>query len=87
MEFHLIYVGNLLKAAGRANARVWEKHAIRRYLHPQIRKLWETHPTLRYYGGKIVERDDEGNEVIPPRQFLDHLAANYSRAGIGFIPQ
>jgi hypothetical protein len=29
--------------------RVWEKHQIRRYLHPQLKKLWETHPLLSFY--------------------------------------
>lgn len=47
MEFHLIYAGSLLKS-GRSG-HVWEKHQIRRYLHPQLKKLWETHPLLTFY--------------------------------------
>ena len=47
MEFHLVYAGNLLKS-GRSG-HVWEKHQIRRYLHPQLKKLWETHPLLTFY--------------------------------------
>jgi hypothetical protein len=81
MEFHLIYAGNLLKAAGRASTRVLEKHAIRGYLHPQIKKLWETHPALRYYGDKTIEEPG-----MPPQPFLDALAHTYEKSGIGFIP-
>src|SRR5262249_4381120 len=49
MEFHLVYAGNLLKSSKPGNLRVWEKHQIRRYLHPQMKKLWETHPLLQFY--------------------------------------
>lgn len=81
MEFHLIYTGNLLKAAGSASTRVWEKHVIRGYLHPQIKKLWETHPALRYYGDKTVEEHGQR-----PQKFLDALACTYEKSGTGFIP-
>ena len=88
VEFHLIYAGDLLKAAGsgRGAKRVWEKHAIRKYLHPQLKRLWETHPALREYGSKSVIRDENDNEFDPPKPFLEVLAHNYERSGIGFIP-
>jgi hypothetical protein len=80
MEFHLIYAGDLLKAAG-SHSRAWEKHSIRRYLHEQLKKLWETNPALKSYAARTVEWDDK-----PPERFLDNLAKNYERGGIGFIP-
>jgi len=84
MEFHLIYAGNLIKS-GKRN-RAWEKHAIRRHFHDQLKRLWEIHPALRYYGDKTQERDDAGNPIVPPRPFLDVMADNYSQGGIGMIP-
>jgi hypothetical protein len=81
MEFHLIYDGNLLKAGGKKNTRAWEKHSIRRNLHEQLKRLWETHPALKYYADKTVEWNHK-----PPERFLDHLANNYEKGGIGFIP-
>jgi hypothetical protein len=86
MEFHLVYAGDLLKSAGNNNKRTWEKHAIRRELHEQIKRLWETHPALKVYAAKTVELDDMGNRVSPPQAFLKRLAHGYSRAGVGFIP-
>jgi len=83
MEFHLIYAGNLIKS-GKKN-RAWEKHAIRYHFSSQLKRLWEIHPALRYYGDKTVEKDDEGNS-IKPRPFMDVLADNYSQGGIGIIP-
>jgi len=81
MEFHLLYAGDLLKAAGRKSTRAWEKHGIRRELHKQLKRLWETHPALKYYADKTVEWDHK-----PPERFLDNLAKNHERGGIGFIP-
>jgi hypothetical protein len=85
MEFHLVYAGDLLKASG-GDRRAWEKHSIRRHLHGQLKKLWETHPALQYYGNKTVEIDENEVRLQAPKPFLDHLAHNYERAGIGFIP-
>jgi hypothetical protein len=81
MEFHLIYAGDLLKAAGRKNTRAWEKHRIRHYLHEQLRRLWLSHPALRYYADKTLEWEHK-----TPERFLDNLAKNNERGGIGFIP-
>jgi hypothetical protein len=81
MEFYLIYAGGLLKSAGNKNRRTWEKHAIRRDLHSQMKRLWETHPASRYYADKTVE--ERGQR---PRRFLDAMAHNFERSGVGFIP-
>lgn len=65
MEFHLGYAGNLLKACGggRGGSRVWEKHQIRRYLHPQLKKLWETHPLLKFYT-EAAHMDKRGRQIV-----------------------
>jgi len=81
MEFHLLYAGDLLRSGGNTNRRAWEKHCLRRYFHDQLKHLWETHPALNYYADKTLEWDHK-----PPARFLDHLAKNYERGGIGFIP-
>lgn len=84
MEFHLIYSGDLLKSN---NARpTWEKHAIRRNLHEQLKKLWEVHPALSYYGNKMVAIDEDGNRLQPEKPFLEVLAKKHEKSGVGFIP-
>lgn len=45
VEFRLLYSGELHAASG-GNTRVEEKHAIRRELHPQLKRLWATHKGL-----------------------------------------
>src|SRR5437868_13494150 len=86
MEFHLVYAGDLLLASGNSKRRAWEKHSIRRQLHEQMKRLWETHPALRSYADRVVEIDDAGARHHPPKPFLDVVARNYEKAGIGFIP-
>lgn len=88
MEFHLVYAGDPLKAAGsgRTGKRVWEKHAIRKYLHPQLKRLWKTHPALSTYAARTVEIDDHNNRLNPPKPWLEFVAHNYERSGTGFIP-
>jgi hypothetical protein len=81
MEFHLLYAGELLKSGGNQNKRAWEKHCLRRYFHDQLKRLWETHLALKYYADKTMEWDHK-----PPERFLDSLAKNNERGGIGFIP-
>ena len=81
VEFHLLYAGELLKSGGNTSRRAWEKHCLRRYFHDQLKRLWETHLALKYYADKTVEWDHK-----PPERFLDSLAKNHEKGGIGFIP-
>jgi hypothetical protein len=81
MEFRLIYDGGLLKSSSAKNRRPWEKHSIRRHLHPQLKKLWEVHPALRSYAARTVEERDK-----PPRKFMDSLAQANQQGDTGFIP-
>ena len=47
VEFRLIYHGSLpAQPSDDRKPRTAEKHAIRRYLHPQLRELWRTVPVL-----------------------------------------
>jgi hypothetical protein len=86
MEFHLIYAGGLLRSSANTRRRPWEKHSIRRHLHGQLKRLWETHPALSHHGNRMVEIDH--NEVVlnPPKPFLEVMAHRYEKSGIGFIP-
>jgi hypothetical protein len=43
MDFRLTYEGRI---ASGASASAQHKHDIRRQLHPQLRKLWESHRAL-----------------------------------------
>ena len=86
MEFHLVYDGNLLRPQQSDNRRVWEKHAIRAFLSPQLESLWKTHPALKYYGEKTVEIDEYERRVSPPKPFLDHLADRHKVEDLGIIP-
>src|ERR1700691_3010306 len=81
MQFHLLYAGGLLKSAGKKNRRSWKKHSIRRFLHLQMKTLWETHPALREYAARTVTR--RGQPDIP---FLENLANTHEKSGHGFIP-
>ena len=46
MEFRLIYEGPLPAQSG-SDARIKEKHAIRRALHQQLRQVWQQFPFLK----------------------------------------
>ena len=86
MEFHLVYDGNLLRPQQSGNRRVWEKHAIRGFLSPQLKRLWETHPALKSYASRTVEIDENGNRLDPPKPFLDHLADWHKVHDLRIIP-
>jgi len=47
VEFRLLYEGELLPSAN-SKKRAAEKHAIRRALHPQLRRLWNINKNLRF---------------------------------------
>jgi hypothetical protein len=46
LEFRLLYSGQVL-GASRSDTRAAHKHAIRRELHPQLMRLWNTHRGLK----------------------------------------
>ncbi len=84
MEFRLVYWGSHVKAAGRAHTRMWEKHQIRRYLHTQLKYLWDTHPLLKFYNR---ERHMTGGG--PAYFFVDHTGTRVdaiAKTYEGFVP-
>lgn len=83
MEFRLVYWGELLRAAGRSS-RVWEKRQIRIYLHDQLKRLWETHPVLKFYIEKC--HATEGGIAI---SFVQHHMTQIeaiAKKWEGFVP-
>lgn len=89
MSFRLIYEGELLSSNASCKTAVRRnKHAIRRQLHPQLKRLWETEKTLRYYAfGPIVGKSYRSDEPPPPKdEGLQYIAVKYSRGGFGFVP-
>ena len=45
VEFRLLYSG-VLRGASKGNTRATHKHEIRRALHPQLRRLWQTNSAI-----------------------------------------
>jgi hypothetical protein len=83
MEFHLVYAGELLKAAGYKKTRAWEKHQIRRYFHPQLKRLWETHPVFRFYAQpKHIEHDAFASGIVTHHTTIDAIAKHWE----GYVP-
>jgi hypothetical protein len=91
VEFRLIYTGELLGSGG-ANSRPKEKHAIRRSLHPQLRRLWNMNINLR--GLAIIQGNLARTEMpkeIPNEQAqyelgLKTIGNKWSRADYRLIP-
>jgi hypothetical protein len=92
VEFRLIYTGELLGSGGN-NTRSAEKHAIRRSLHPQLRRLWEMNDNLR--GLAVIHGNHARTEINPKEvpseqsQFefgLNAIGNKWQRADFRFIP-
>jgi hypothetical protein len=82
MQFHLVYAGNLLKS-GRSG-HVWEKHQVRRYLHPQLKKLWETNPLLSFYA-EPSHFDRHGRNVVVEHHKQTQVE-NIAKHFEGYVP-
>jgi hypothetical protein len=48
VEFRLLYQGELVSSGNRGSTAK-EKHAIRKVIHPQLRRLWSLHQGLQQY--------------------------------------
>jgi len=89
MAFRLIYEGELLSAnAGDKTAVRKNKHAIRKQLHPQLKRLWQTDKHLHFHAIVPVQGIPIGglpiSNVFPTN--LDYIAKKYERCGNGFVP-
>jgi hypothetical protein len=85
MRLTLTYQGRLWGASS-GNARVKHKHDIRKVLHPQLRRFWQTNSLLRsarsYSVGIVM-----GRTVDATAPFLwEYLAKRYEKVGYNFVP-
>jgi len=86
MEFRLLYEGELLPCTN-SKRRSSEKHAIRRVLHPQLRRLWQVKNNLRqltYHDP--VGADKPSNEQERFDLGIARIGERWSRAGYQLIP-
>jgi hypothetical protein len=88
MSFRLIYEGELLSSnSGDKKAVRKNKHAIRRQLHPQLKRLWEIEKELRWMARSPVPGKAYGTDnPIAPDEGLQYLAKRHEIGGYGFIP-
>jgi hypothetical protein len=98
VEFRLLFEGEL-KPSGGTNSRAPEKHEIRRAFHPQLRRLWLTHPNLRQlaeHKGRIAyshELDRQNIKETPSlsvdeaiEKAFAYMGDNWSRSGYRCVP-
>lgn len=97
MEFRLLYEGEILPSGNR-NTRPSEKHAIRRKLHPQLRRLWKLAPQLQQYATSMgADVPPETDRTLPPGQppwtdperinaGIEVIGKQWNRFGYSFVP-
>jgi hypothetical protein len=85
MQFHLTYEGPL-KPSGNNNRNTTNKHAIRRALHPQLKRLWEVERNLRAIGERAIDGLEFRGTGRPGPSFLKHLAENRPLKDYRFVP-
>lgn len=84
MEFVLTYEGTLLseRTEGRKQAgRATHKQAIRKALHPQLKRLWEITPVL-FERTAYIGKGAESRRV----SYQDYLAETHQRDGYRYCP-
>jgi hypothetical protein len=99
MEFRLVYAGPLKAVTGGPGGRrVQEKHVIRKVLHKQLKRLWETVPLLKLRSAEhsVLNPGSHtrflGNErhQLPSADFrvslLETLGTQFDRCGYKFVP-
>jgi hypothetical protein len=85
MEFRLTYAGLLRPDTREENKRAAHKHEIRKYFHPQLRRLWEDRSHLRDTWGHVP--DGALMESVPEDPHLpESLAQRFQRCGYRFVP-
>jgi hypothetical protein len=87
VEFRLIYEGELLSSGNRGST-VGNKHAIRKFLHPQLRRLWKLHAGIRQYARHQYDR----SSGVPATEDehvdfgINTIGRRWQRAGFDFVP-
>ena len=93
VEFRLLYSGQLLGSA-KNNPRAGLKHSIRKEFHPQLRRLWESKPSLRDEAetigrGALLRKHVPESTISPDQSFeagIKVMARNWNRIGYNFLP-
>lgn len=86
MELRLTYEGKLF-GASRGSTRADHKHDIRRALHPQLRRFWQTHPVLKHARSQPMMLGAYGvNDYLTTPFLWESLAEKYERVGYNFVP-
>lgn len=77
MDFRLTYEG-VLKVATQKSTRTEHKHEIRKAFHPQLKRLWDSHPMLasKMMDGPGVKREKR----------VEHLASRFQIQRYRFVP-
>jgi hypothetical protein len=76
--------------ASRSDTRAGHKHEIRRFFHPQIKKLWEVTPRLNDIDDPVQHNTINAGvlgEALPAASGrIASLARRFSRGSYGFVP-
>jgi hypothetical protein len=88
LEFRLLYEGEL-PPSGNSKKRPAEKHAIRKVLHPQLRRLWHMHKGLRQLAADLGNQANPRQGATEQERFdagIIAIGKQWSRVGYEFIP-
>jgi hypothetical protein len=85
MEFRLIYEGPLPAQSG-SNARLDEKHCIRKEMHKQLRNLWYVQAPLVGFATRKTILDDAATGEHREWTTLDEITQKYKHSGFNFVP-
>jgi hypothetical protein len=88
LEFRLLFVGEIVSSGNRGGT-VSQKHAIRRKLHPQLRRLWHTQQTLRQYAAHIGTQKYPRPEMSEQDRFdagINYFGRNWSKGQYQLVP-
>lgn len=87
LEFRLLYEGELLPS-GNSHKRRSEKHEIRRSFHPQLKRLWSVHNSLRRLAARAGNHADPrpGTEEEQFERGINAIGKQWARVGYQFAP-
>lgn len=81
MQFRLTYEGELVSTQDNDQSqfddrRRKQKHALRKWFHPQLQHLWATHPMLKLRNQSVPEQEN----------YMARTAKEYSCDGYNYVP-
>jgi hypothetical protein len=83
MEFRLTYEGRL---ASGSSASGQHKHDIRRAFHPQLKRLWKSHPNLKDRRAWRVGDHADAVGTSTPSSREEELALDFNKGPFRFVP-